>query len=372
MRKEVKIGLLATVAILILVYGFKFIKGKDVFNRNNTFKVEYKNINGLTISTPVYINGFQVGIVKDMYLKPEDMATIQVELEIKKNIKIPKWTVAEIVDVGLMGNKAINLVFKGICQQNDCAQSGDFLTGNTKGMLASMIGNPDELQIYMRQLKVGVSGILDTINYYFKNADKSTGLGLAVNNLQNTLQNLERITNQLNILLTASNKQLQGTFANLNGITGNINAKNKEIAGLLDNLYDVSLQLKQAEIDKAIGSAKSTFNTANERMVELEKTISEANIAMTKISGIVTKIDNGKGTLGRLINDENLYNNIQRLSKQADLLLQDLRLNPKRYVNVSVFGKKQKTYELPADDPAQQLIDLAPSSDKPDTIIIKD
>ena len=95
---------------------------------------------------------------------------------------------------------------------------------------------------------------------------------------------------------------------------------------------------------------------------------------MNKISGIVTQIDNGKGSLGKLIKDESLYNNIQRLSKQADLLVQDLRLNPKRYVNVSVFGKKQKTYVLPENDPADKVINIQTTTDssEPDTIIIKD
>jgi len=363
MKKEIRIGLLAALAITILIGGFKFLKGKDVFNRNQTFLVEYKDANNVTVSTPVYIHGFQVGIIKDIYLSPKNMESIIIELEVAKNIKVPKWAVAEIIDVGLMGNKAVNLQFKGMCQGNDCANSGDYLVGRTRGMLSSIIGDPHELDLYMTQLKVGISGILDTVNYYFKNADKSTGLGLAVNNIQNTLQNLEKITNQFNILLQASNKQLQGTFSNLNSITGNINSKNKEISDLLSNLNDISVQIKGAEIDKTLGVARTTLTSANDRIEDLDKTINEANEAINKISRIVTKVDNGSGSLGKLINDNDLYNNIERLSKQADLLVQDLRLNPKRYVNVSIIGRKQKTYTLPANDPAEKVLQITTEPD---------
>ncbi|HQW56929.1 MAG TPA: hypothetical protein PK076_12415, partial [Saprospiraceae bacterium] len=197
----------------------------------------------------------------------------------------------------------------------------------------------------------------------FKNADKSTGLGLAVNTIQNTLQNLEKITNQFNILLQASNKQLQGTFSNLNSITGNINSKNKEISDLLSNLNDISVQIKGAEIDKTLGVARTTLTSANDRIEDLDKTINEANEAINKISRILTKVDNGSGSLGKLINDNDLYNNIERLSKQADLLVQDLRLNPKRYVNVSIIGRKQKTYTLPANDPAEKVLQITTEPD---------
>jgi len=109
MKKEIRIGLLAALAITILIGGFKFLKGKDVFNRNQTFLVEYKDANNVTVSTPVYIHGFQVGIIKDIYLSPKNMESIIIELEVAKNIKVPKWAVAEIIDVGLMGNKAVSL-----------------------------------------------------------------------------------------------------------------------------------------------------------------------------------------------------------------------------------------------------------------------
>jgi len=341
MGKEIKIGILAIVAIVLLIFGFKFLKGKDVFNRNQTFYVEYSDINTLTISTPVYIHGFQV----------------VVELEVQKGIQVPKWATAEIQDVGFMGNKAIDLVFKNSCDGKDCAQSGDYLTGKTKGMLTSMLGDPNELGGYMRQIQVGVGGILDTINHYFKNTDKSTGLGLAVNNIQSTLQNLERITAQLSILLQASNQQLQGTFSNLNSITANINARNKDISGLLSNLNEISAQVKKSELDKTISTATTAFSDIDNRVKELETTIASLNTTIAELSGLINKVNSGQGTLGKLIKDDGLYNNLERTSKQADLLLQDLRINPKRYVNVSVFGKKQKQYDVPENDPAEKLMD---------------
>ena len=356
MKKEVKIGILAIVALVTVIFGLKFLKGQSVFSSKQTFYSDSSNVKNLTIGTPVYIHGFQVGTVVDMYLKPTNTELVEVEIEVSKDIKVPKSSVLEIVDVGLMGAKAVNLTFESTAS-GDLAKSGDFLQGRTKGVLTSMLGDPEDLQKYMSQIENGATGILDTINDYFKGVDKSQGVGLAMKNLSATIANLQLLTNQFNLLLQGSNASLQATFANLNGITGNINNKNKEIAALLDNFNNISGQIRDAELDKTIKTANTTFGTANDRMVELKTTLEGANKAIGELSGIMKGVNSGKGTLGKLVNDDGLYLNLERTSKQLDLLMQDLRLNPKRYVNVSVFKKKQKNYNVPESDPAKDILE---------------
>lgn len=356
MKKEVKIGILALVATAIVIFGLKFLKGQNVFSSKQTFYSDFTNVNNLTIGTPLYVHGFQVGTVVDIYLKPTNSQIVEVEVEVSKDIKVPKTAVLEIVDVGLMGAKAMNLVYNNAAM-SDLAKSGDYLTGRTKGILTSMLGNPDDITAYMTNIENGATGILDTINDYFKGIDKSEGIGLAMKNLQLTIANLQALTNQFNLLLQGSNSSLQATFANLNGITGNINNKNKEIATLLENFNAISGQVKDAELDKTIKTANVTFGTANERMKELKTTLEGANKAIGDLSTIMSGVNNGKGTLGKLMNDDGLYQNLERTSKQLDLLMQDLRLNPKRYVNVSVFGKKQKQYNVPENDPANNILE---------------
>lgn len=356
MSKEIKIGILTLIAILVLIFGLKFLKGKDIFYRNQSFIVEYKNVNGLTISTPIFVNGFQVGIVSDIYLKPEDMQTVVVVLEVDKSIGVPKNTVAEISDVGFMGNKMVNLSYNTPCGAGDCAKSGDRLAGTVKGLLGSLIGQPDNIGEYINQLKFGINGVLDTINDYFKDADKTQGLGLTLHNIQKIVNNLALVSAELNKLIAGSNENIQGTFKNLNSISGNLSKNNEQISGILANFNDLSNQLKSSDIDGTVGAAKTTFVEAGARMNELQGTLKEANQAISKLSNVFNDVQSGKGTLGKLMKDDDLYVNLERTSKNLELLLQDLRLNPKRYVNVSVFGKKQKEYDLPEDDPATPII----------------
>jgi phospholipid/cholesterol/gamma-HCH transport system substrate-binding protein len=197
MRKEVKIGILAIIALAVVIFGLKFLKGQNVFSSKQTFYVDYTDVDKLNVGTPVLIHGFQVGTVVDIFLKPGNPQLVEVELEINKDIKVPKSTIVEITNVGMMGAKAINMVYE-ISALNDLAQSGDFLKGKTKGTLASMLGDPTELNMYMKQIQNGAGGILDTLSVYFKNMDHSQGIGLTLDNLQKTISNLQLITNQLN------------------------------------------------------------------------------------------------------------------------------------------------------------------------------
>ena len=143
LSNEGKIGLLAIITIALFIWGLKFLKGQNILSASKNIFVEYKNIDQLKVSSPVLINGFEVGVVKDIYLKPEDLNTIIVVLNIKGKIIFPKNAVAMIVNAGLMGGKAVEIRYSNPCNGGDCVVSGDYLKGETEGLLQSMLGRPD-------------------------------------------------------------------------------------------------------------------------------------------------------------------------------------------------------------------------------------
>lgn len=344
MSNETKIGILATVAILISILGYKFLKGQDVFSRSEEFYVEYTNVDQLTKSASVLINGFQVGTVKDIYIKPEDQKTIVVILSIKGAVKIPKNTVAAIKPSGLVGGKIIELMFNTPCADGTCAEDGDHLKGITTGLLDAIVGK-DQMDTYLNQLKYGLTDIYDTISSKATNPNAKGGLPKTINDLNIILENLKASTRDLKIITASTAVAIPGISKNLNDITQNLRANNEKISSILGNTEKFSGNLSKTDISKTNQDLQTTMETLN-------KTLQSTDLALADLKKITGDINEGKGSLGALVKDPRLFDNLIRTSKNLDLLLQDFRLNPKRYVNVSVFGKKQKEYALPENDPA--------------------
>jgi phospholipid/cholesterol/gamma-HCH transport system substrate-binding protein len=344
MSNEAKIGILATVAILISIIGYKFLKGQDVFSRSDEFYVEYSNVDQLTKSASVLINGFQVGTVKDIFIKPQDQKTIIVVLNIKGGVKIPKNTIAAIKSSGLVGGKVIELLFSAPCSEGNCAVEGDYLQGVTTGLLDALVGK-DQLDSYLNQLKYGLTDIYDTLSNKANDPRAKGGLPKTINDINVIMENLKASTRDLQILIALSSQSIPGIAKNLEDITKNLKSNNEKISSILSNSEKFSSNLSKTDISKTNEDLQVTMNT-------LEKTLKSTDLAVNDLRKITNEINQGTGTMGLLIKDPQLYNNLNRTSKNLDLLLQDFRLNPKRYVNVSVFGKSQKTYSLPESDPA--------------------
>ncbi|MEL6846504.1 MAG: MlaD family protein, partial [Bacteroidota bacterium] len=156
MRNETKIGILAVVAIAILIWGYKFLQGNNILTSNTVLYAEYERIDQLSASASILVNGFEVGKVSDIYLKPEDMKTIVVTMNIDRGINIPKNAKAEIISTSFVGGKAIALKFDGPCEGDGCADNGDYLDGSMQGFLESVVGNPDELDAYVGKVTGGL------------------------------------------------------------------------------------------------------------------------------------------------------------------------------------------------------------------------
>ena len=337
MKSEIKIGLLGIASLLILIFGYKFLKGKNLLERSQTFYVKYQDIDQLAVSNPVLINGLKVGSVLDLKIDPQDANFIIVTLDITGDLKFPKNTKAVLLSKGVLGDKIIELEFDKLCESN-CLESGTFIEGTTKGFLSSMIGEPEDVNEYVDAISEKLS------------ADED--LAQTMKNIEETVANLNKVTAQLDGLLSTSSSSLSGVISNVDQITRELAVNRKTLTNSLSNIEDFTGQLKAANVGEIANNLNQTISSTDAMIDRFEGTLNETNQSLKSVKTVLASIEKGKGTAGRLIKDETLINNLERATQNLDFLLQDIRLNPKRYINISVFGKKQKEYEKPEEDPA--------------------
>ncbi|MFT6814437.1 MAG: phospholipid/cholesterol/gamma-HCH transport system substrate-binding protein [Sphingobacteriales bacterium] len=313
--KEAKVGIFATIAAAVFIGGFSYLNGKNVFNTDKKFYANYDRIDGLAISNPVLVNGFQVGRVSDIDINPG--GSLLVEILVKGNVPVPLNATAKIMSSDLMGSKAISLVFDP--EVSALASSGDTLPSIIEMSLSESV-NLQVLPIKNKAEKMlgTMDSVLASINYvispsFAKNVEKS------FKSLNAVVENLESTSSNLDSFVTSETGQLQTIISNLKSITTSIESKNKEIASMIGNLEQITDEVAKADI---------------------KNILDKANTSVDKFSTLMTKIENGEGSVGALLNDKDLYNNLRQASLDLDLLLVDIQKNPKRYVGFSLIGKK--------------------------------
>jgi len=342
MSRETKIGLLAIVAIAVLVVGYNFLKGQEVFSKTNTYYIVYENVDQLGIGDMVVINGYRIGQVTDIQLNKENVRSLIVAITLGDDLPIPKDASALIKSDGLLGGRFISLEFEKACSGANCAVSGDYLQPAEESMIAGLIGDPASLTPYIDLVRTNTGPIIDSIT----SRTDTNGIGRTMRSLEATSRNLESLTGKLDRLLARTSNNLTETTGNVASITQNLEENNAKIASILSNVDSTTAGLAQLDMT-------STLNAVNATLKDLRGTLQTSNGAMENIAGVTKSINDGEGTLGKLIGEDDIYTRLDRAVTNLDLLMQDFRLNPKRYVNVSVFGKKDKEYKVPGDDPAE-------------------
>jgi phospholipid/cholesterol/gamma-HCH transport system substrate-binding protein len=354
---ETKIAIFAIVAILLGVWGFKFLKGINILTTSRVFYVRYDNVDQLLASSPVMVNGLQIGTVKKLEVDKTDDKTIIATLNIDGNADIHKDAIAVIRSASIMGGKAIDLISPGPCDGDNCAQSGDYLRGSSKTFLQSVIGDPKELDAYTSKLLTGVTAIYDSI----ADPKDPQGLGRSLVALEQSLLNLEIMTKKINKFLDAGTTGITATANNTAAITAALRESNQDITAALSNLNALSAQLKNAGLDKTAQKAGGAIDSISLSLAALRSTLGTTQLTLTRVDTLAAGLVAGKGLAGKALTDVELYDNLTRTTRHLHLLMQDLRLNPKRYttVKLKVFGKnKQPKYINPLEDPAyQRLID---------------
>lgn len=310
LTREIKTAILVFSSILLFFWGYNFLKGKNLFDNSTKLYVIYNNVAGLENSAPVTLNGFKIGKVSTIEIQPD--GKLLVELQINNEFPIAKSSIAEIYDSGLVGGREVAI--KPNFEDKNYIVSGDYLKGTSK------LGLTDALAEQMIPLKDKVEKLLDNTNVLFAN----------VNDVLN-----EKAKSDLKNSLSELNK----TMIQFNGVSKNLNA-------LLEN-NKTKLDVTFTNLDKMSTNFVAISDSLNK--ANLGQTIKNLEETLANIDKLMADMEQGKGTMGKLMKDETMYNNFSKASSELELLLQDLRLNPTRYINVSVFGKKNKPYVEPLE-----------------------
>jgi phospholipid/cholesterol/gamma-HCH transport system substrate-binding protein len=337
--REIKVGILSLVVIVVLIWGYEFLKGKNVFGHSNTYNIIYNHVDQLTASSPVMVRGFKVGMVTKITLNPEDVSELIVEVEVDGAIKLPPDTKAILYSVGIVGGKGVILEFDSNCD-DDCIPNGGFLKGESRGLLTSMVPE-SEIDLYINKLQTGLDGLIDSLGF----EDDSAASNSMSSQFQDIISNLASITQRLDLLIAKSDEGIAKSIADLQGFTGSLEKNEVHLSNVMSNLDSISSQLAKADIDQ-------TFEKVDNTVKELQSVVKTADNSFKNIDKIIDQVENGEGTLGKLVGNDSLYQEVQLTIEHMNLLLQDLRLNPKRYVNISVIGRKNDDYEKPENDPA--------------------
>lgn len=343
MPKEVKIGAVVIAIIALTVWGYLFLKGKDIFNKTISIVSYYNYVDQLSVSAPILINGVKVGNVTDVKLNPKNIEEVQVKFTIEGVSHVPKTAIAELKSTGIMGGKAIEILFDRPCTEN-CIEDGDVLKSKHSNLISSMIGS--DMNGYVKDIQTKFEDVFNN------DMPDSLDFKKVLHDLQNTINNLNTISSKTAGIISSSTYDIKNISSSMKDFSSNLNQQNAKINQVIANLADFSERLKSVELDQTISKANKTLDVATNAVSSLKSTIANATNTIGDLNKVIKKVEHGDGSLSLLLNNRKLYDDLQESSRQLNLLLQDIRLNPKRYVNVSVFGKKQKTYTLPAEDPA--------------------
>lgn len=311
-KNETKVGVLAAFAIALLIIGYNFLKGNSIFSSETVLYARYTQVDGLGVSKPVLIHGFQVGRVDKLELKED--GSIMATLKIKDEYQIPKNTLARLESTDLLGGKAIVLV---LGNSKEMAEDGFILNGNVeKSLMEAVQPVQKKAELIITKMDSILTSVNSILNPNFqKNVDRS------FTSIASTLASLESTSKKVDGLVGSESSKLSNILTNVEAITVNFKNNGAKIDAILANLNAVT--------DKAAA-------------LNFKQTIDNANQAIADLQGMVTDVKNGKGSLGQLINDNRMYENLNNASKNLDNLLIDLKANPKRYVHFSVFGGGNK------------------------------
>lgn len=312
LTREIKTAILVIASLLLFIWGYSFLKGSNILNNHKKLFVEYDNVEGLVTSAPVTISGKIIGKVNSITLNENGKLLVEMQIN-EENFPISKSSVAQIYEPGFIGGKQIAIIPNYSDKQ--IAVSGDRLIADVKQGLTASLGNrlePTQQKINSLvsdadKLMVNLNGILD--------AQTSHNIKAAIANLTVTLAQINKATEQVNTMLASNNQKIGSTLTNA---------------------------------EKA--SASFVKITSDLEKAKLSETVNNLEATLTNVNKMLSEIQSGKGTMGKMMKDETLYTNLSKTSKELELLLQDVRLHPTRYVNVSFFGKKEKPYKAPVDE----------------------
>ncbi|MGB1042524.1 MAG: MlaD family protein [Tenacibaculum sp.] len=309
MSKELKTGIVAVVIIALFIWGYNFLKGQDVFSANTRhFYIEYNNINGLNEASLVTINGLKVGKVDDISFntKADKKGSLIVKISLDNDFSFSKSSVAKIYSASLMGGQNLAIVPK---YDGEIAVSGDYLKGEVESDIFSSVGEKlNPIQAKLENVLVGADSLLIGMNQILDQKSRKS-LNRSILGLEGTITDVRKTLSSVNNLVADNKVSLDSTLKNAKKIT--------------DDFSKVSDGLAKANLGETVKKLEAT---------------------LTNVNGLLANMKAGKGTLGKLMTDDKMYTNLTNASKEMEELLREMKLNPKRFVHFSLFGKKAKPF----------------------------
>ena len=306
--REVKTAILVLASLLLIVFLFNYLKGQNLLDSSRKVFVIYDNTEGLTSSNPVTLNGNSIGKVQNISFTKDGSAKILVQLVIENSIDISINSKAEIYDTGIIGGKGVRILPAFDGEKN--IVSGDMLEGSVKLSLVDMFGKTlTPLEKKLSMILINADSLLININQIFDNETKGN-LKKGISELSTTISSFKQTSTAINQLIEVNKNKLENTLTNVEDISSNLSVFTDSIA-----------------------------------KINLSKTMNQLQETIGTMNNVISGLESGKGSMGKLLNDDGLYDNLEGATKQIEALLSDMRLNPKRYIHFSLFGKKTKIYD---------------------------
>ncbi len=304
---EIKTAIMMIAVIGLFIFGFSYLKSNDVFSKDRTFYAVYNDVEGMAVGTPVTINGFQVGSVKNISFL-NSTGKLVIKFRVENKFQFSASSTAKIYEAGLIGGKAIAIVPSS--KNIPLAKSGDTLQAAISPGLTELVNNKlSPLQDKIEAMIVNADTALQNINSILDEPTRNN-LKSSVEGFSNSMQELDKLGKSLNAIVSGKDGQLTNTMSELN-------TASKNLATITSDITDA----------------------------DIGATLKDLQTVTSSLSNILNNIEQGKGSAGKLLNDDALYNNLSEASKALNLLLEDMREHPKRYVHFSIFGKKQQPYK---------------------------
>ena len=302
--KEIKIGFLAIIGIMMSVFSYNYLKGINLFDKSRKFTISYEKVDGLSISNPVTMNGFKIGKVQKINFNPNNTRELLVDILIDNDVVFPKTSVAELYETGLIGGKAIAIIPD---YENDStiAFDGDQLKGVIKPGLTELVNQ------ILPQVQLQIEAVMKNAEIVFKN---------------------------INTLFDEDTKQeLRSSIEDFSNLTKSLSETSNEISSLITNNSD-NISFAISDFKKASNNIKSISESISSK--EVSEISSNLNTLVNNLNSISKSLKESEGTVGQLINDKSIYNNLENATEKLNILIEDIKLNPDRYINFSVFERK--------------------------------
>ena len=305
---EIKTGFLAIFSIALFIFGYSYLKSNDIFVGDRTFYAVYSDVEGVVNGTPVTINGFPVGSIQKISFTKNN--NLLVKFRIENDIKFSKNSLAQIYETGLIGGKALAII---PAYDNDSfAIDNDTLNSAIAPGLTDLVNKKiTNLQVKIESMVVSADSVLNNINKVFDDSTRNN-LRASVSGFNQTISDLKETSSTIKLLVNSNKSEIDSSL--------------KNISDFSEDFSKISTKINESDFDKTLDNLKNSSSELNE---------------------LLSKINNGNGTVGKLVSSDSLFNNLNKASKSIDLLLEDVRLNPYRYIHFSIFGKKNKPYKIP-------------------------